>query len=153
MQYALFFSPACALHFLLVTINLTSYIYKNRRKAEIAFLLQRFTVPEALFRFQSLPLTIDLSIYGNKKLLYNNLMEKHKQEILRYIHSKNNIWTALVVSTSSTIALLFNHKNLLENTFFVIGVLFSILFLALYKSRSRYIDRLIEKVGEKDEHV
>lgn len=75
-------------------------------------------------------------------------MEKLKLEINRHISSKNNMWAALIVSTSGTLAVMFNMDSLIKIIFFILGILLSIFFLAVYKAKSRYIDYLIDKTGE-----
>lgn len=80
-------------------------------------------------------------------------MEKYTHEINRHIHSKNNIWAALLVSISGTLAVMFNLHNMLQFIFFIVGILFSIGLFAAYKSRSRYIDYLINKMEEESEHI
>jgi len=78
-------------------------------------------------------------------------MEKIKQEINRYINSKNNMWAGLIGSTGGTLALLFNLNSPLKVMFLIIGFLFSVGFFSIYRSKSKYIDYLIEKMGEDDE--
>jgi len=75
-------------------------------------------------------------------------MENIKQEILKVINSRNNIWTALIISTGGTLALMFNLDGKLKMMFFMIGMLFSIGFLYSYLLKGRYLDYLIEKTGE-----
>jgi 1,4-dihydroxy-2-naphthoate octaprenyltransferase len=79
-------------------------------------------------------------------------MEKQKQDINRHIHSKNNIWAALLVSLSGTLAVMFNLHSTLQWIFFALGILFSIGLFAAYKSRSKYIDYLIKKMEGENEH-
>ena len=63
-------------------------------------------------------------------------------------NAKNNIWAALIVSTGGTLTLMFNLDSNLKILFFIIGILFSLGFLYVYRLKTKYLNYLVEKIGE-----
>lgn len=59
---------------------------------------------------------------------------------------KNHIWTAFLVSTSGTIALIFNLNSIMKVTFLVIGIITSIFLFLMYFMKNDQLDSLLNKL-------
>ncbi len=73
-----------------------------------------------------------------------------KKEIDYQINIKNNLWTALIVSVSGTLSLLFNTDNITKLIFVIIGLIFTVLFINGYFKRNDIIEDLIKKLNKEE---
>jgi intracellular septation protein A len=59
---------------------------------------------------------------------------------------RNHLWTALIVTIGGTLTLLFNMDNILKAIFFILGLIFSVIFLLGYFKKVDQIELLFDKL-------
>ena len=79
--------------------------------------------------------------------MYKDIIFK-RIDVLR--DSKNNLWTASLVSLSGTLTLMFNLDSKLKILFFCLGSLFSAIFVYGYFKKDDQIEYLISKLNKEN---
>jgi len=64
---------------------------------------------------------------------------------------RNHLWTALLVTVSGTLTVMFNLNSLLRGLFFLIGSSFIAILFIGYLNKSICINRLLRKLTEMEE--
>jgi len=62
---------------------------------------------------------------------------------------RNHLWVGLIVTTGGTLALLFNLNSPIKTLFFILGIIFSIVFLFGYFKKDDQIEKFF-KMLQKD---
>ena len=64
------------------------------------------------------------------------------------INTRNNYWTAFMVTSGGTMALFFNADNLIKIIFILVGALLSIMLFILHIDLNRNINKLINELSD-----
>lgn len=71
-------------------------------------------------------------------------------QLNNYINYRNNIWTALLVVSSGTMAVFLNLDNKIKILLVIVGILLNILLFALYKDANKNINFYIKELTKKE---